>query len=466
MKKIDFKSIKFKVWLTFMIFAALIIGLLWISQVIFLRYYTVRYKNNEFKKIAEDLKTSYEGDYENHYSRIANANGCMVEVILINDGDYQVEFSTNGLGFGTSGSKVMSPTRFKKLLDQIEGEPFFQKDPSRSEYVYAEYLNDNAVLILSQSTKVADSTVGILQTQMWIATITIIVLAFCVSFLMSSTLSKDISQLSAGAKKFAENDYNVVFPEKGATEIAEISSTLNYAVREVSKVEQLRRELIANVSHDLRTPLTLIRGYAELIRDISGDNKEDRDASLDIIIKESDRLTMLVSDMLNLSKLENNADEVEFTSVDLSRLIRDAADSFSVLNQKEGFNVTCEADDGLIVSGDLTRLQVATYNLIANAVNYTGEDKKVEIKLKKEDGKAKFSVTDSGEGISEEKKEMIWQRYYRAKEHKRNIAGSGLGLSIVKKVLTMHNAEYGVDSVEGQGSTFWYALPIEKEMEK
>ena len=465
-KRIDFKSIKFKVWLSLMIFAVLIIGLLWVSQVIFLRYYTVRYKKNEFNKIAEELSSSYRGDYQGNYSRIANLNGCMVEVVLINNGDYFVDFSTNGLGYGSTGTTVLNKARFKNLLDALDEGTYFRKDSARSEYVFAEKLDDNSVLVLSQSTKVADSTVEILQTQMWIATITIIVLTFCISFIISANLSREISQLSEGAKKFANNDLTVEFSEKGSTEISEISSTLNYAVKEVSKVENLRRELIANVSHDLRTPLTLIKGYAEYMLDISGDNKEERDASLSIIIKETDRLSALVTDMLNLSKLEGGV-EAEFDRVDISSLITDAVNSFSILNEKEGFDIRGDVKEGLFVYGDKQRLQTATYNLVGNAVNYTGEDKKVEVKLEEKDGKAVFSVSDSGEGISEENKALIWDRYYRAKEHKRNIAGSGLGLSIVKKVLELHNAEYGVDSEKGKGSRFWYALDLEeKEKEK
>lgn len=465
-KRIDFKSIKFKVWLSLMIFAVLIIGLLWVSQVIFLRYYTVKYKQNEFEKIAKELSDSYQGDYKSNYSAIANLNGCMVEVVLINDGNYFVDYSTNGLGYGVTGSPVLNKARFKNLLDKVGDDSYFYKDPARSEYVFAKKLDDNSILVLSQSTKVADSTVSILQTQMWIATITIIVLTFCISFIISANLSREISQLSEGAKKFAENDLTVEFSEKGSTEIAEISSTLNYAVKEVSKVEELRRELIANVSHDLRTPLTLIKGYAEYMLDISGDNKEERDASLEIIIKETDRLSALVTDMLNLSKIEGNVDET-FELVDLSSLVKDAVDSFSILNARDGFNVSGNIKEKLYVLGDKKRLQIATYNLIGNAVNYTGDDKKVEVKLEEIDGEAVFSVTDSGEGISEENKALIWDRYYRAKEHKRNIAGSGLGLSIVKKVLEAHNASYGVESEVGKGSKFWYALEIKgKELIK
>jgi len=465
LKKIDFKSLKFKVWLTFVIFAVLIIGLLWISQVIFLSYYTDRYKRNEFTNITRELESAYSDNYSQEFSRIANKHGCMVEVITINDKEYLVEFSTNGLGYGISGEKIKNTAGFEKLLSSVDGY-YFNKDASKSTYVYAEYLKDDVLLVISQSTAVADSTVKILQTQMWIATITIIVLAICVSLIMSGTLSKDISQLSAGAKKFAENDLTVVFPEKGTTEIAEISSTLNYAVREVSKVEQLRRELIANVSHDLRTPLTLIKGYAELLRDISGDNKEKREQGLNVIIKESDRLTILVRDMLNLAKLEGKEQEIEKEKISISELIQNSAESFMVLNEKDGFNVSFTVEPDLYVLADQTRLQIATYNLIANAVNYTGEDKVVEINLKKDGDNALFSVRDTGQGISEENKELIWERYFRAKEHKRSVVGSGLGLSIVKTILDAHDAKYGVDSKINEGSTFWYSVPLVKEIEK
>lgn len=454
--KIDFKSLKFKVWLTFILFSILIIGLLWISQVLFLQYYLNNYKENELKSIAQDIVNHY--GQEEAYFKIANNAGCSVEFISKSDSGYLVNYTSNGLLLGGKNTQV-SREKVEEIISSDSTESF-RKDNSLNRFIYVKALDDDTLLIIGQSADLSNSTVRILQIQMIIATITIIALAFCISIIMSGILTRDTSKLSQSAKKLAQCDYDVVFDEKASTEISEIASTLNYATREMQKVEGLRRELIANVSHDLRTPLTLIKGYAELIKEVSGDNKEKRNEHLDVIIKETDRLTTLVKDMLNLSEIEGDKSEVVFSRINISELVKKVFESFSVLNEKENFNISCDIEEQLLVLGDETRLQLATYNLISNAVNYTGEDKKVVISLKLIEDKVRFSVTDSGEGISEEQKNQIWERYYRAKEHKRSVVGSGLGLSIVKNSLKLHNASFGVDNAVPKGSIFWYELPL------
>ena len=226
------------------------------------------------------------------------------------------------------------------------------------------------------------------------------------------------------------------------------------------KTEELRRELISNVSHDLRTPLTIIKGYAEMIRDITGDDAAKRGEQLSVIISETDRLTALVSDLLQLSRIQNQNAPLERVVFDLAETVRRATKSFDLLALRDGYHFDCDIDDLSLVDGNEQQLEQVVYNLIGNAVNYTGADKKVRVSLKQEGTRVVFRVSDTGEGMDEEQLRHIWQRYYRASEHKRSVVGTGLGLSIVQTVLTRHEAEFGVESTVGAGSTFWFALPI------
>ena len=466
-KKIDFKSYRFKVWATLMSFAVVIIGLLWISQVIFLDYYLNSYKSGEYREYSKDLIPRY-GD-EEFYNKSAGKYGCTIDVLEFQGNDIVVKFTSNGLNFGAKGDVFNADDQFRHALSNAssDGESVL-KDSAQSRHFYCYKMSESRILVLGQSTEMIDATAKILRTQMLIASITILILMTCLSIFLSEILGKDISKLSKGAKILAKGDYNVEFEEKGATEIAEIATTLNYATREMAVATKLRRELIANVSHDLRTPLTIIKGYAELIKDISGDDKEKRSAQLDIIIKETDRLTILVRDMLDLSRLEANPN-LEKKEVSLSHIVADTFDAFTIHNEKDGYNITAEIDEDLVVFADRTRLQLATYNLISNAINYTGDDKKVAISLKRTaDNRARFEVTDTGVGIPPDEVKQIWERYYRAREHRRSVAGNGLGLCIVKSILDLHNATFGVDSTVGEGSTFWYEIELldKKEEEK
>ena len=227
----------------------------------------------------------------------------------------------------------------------------------------------------------------------------------------------------------------------------------------------MQKELIANVSHDFKTPLTMIKAYASMIMEISGDIPEKRNKHAQVIVDEADRLTSLVSDVLDLSKIRSGLSEFKKAPVDMSEKVREIMDRFAYLKETQGYAFETEIEEGLIACADEVKIEQALYNLIGNAVNYTGEDKKVYVRLKQTGAEAfRFEVQDTGKGIKSEELAEIWDRYYRSKEmHKRPVQGTGLGLSIVKTVLQMHGFEFGVQSEVGAGSTFYVVFPLYKE---
>ena len=238
----------------------------------------------------------------------------------------------------------------------------------------------------------------------------------------------------------------------------ELASTLNYAAGELSKVEGLRRDLLANVSHDLRTPLTMIKGYGEVMRDLPGENTPE---NVQIIIDEAERLTNLVNDLLDLSKLEAGVLPLEKTRFNLTESIRAILHRYDKLAD---YRFSFHCGEEVWVDADELKISQVVYNLVNNAITYSGEDKTITLSQTVEGDKVRISVTDTGEGIPQEKLKDIWERYYKVdKEHKRAQMGSGLGLSIVKNILDMHGGQYGVESMLGRGSTFWFELPVSGE---
>ena len=241
-------------------------------------------------------------------------------------------------------------------------------------------------------------------------------------------------------------------------EIEELSDTLNYAAKELSKVESLRRELIANMSHDLRTPLTMISGYGEVMRDIPGENTPE---NVQIIIDETKRLTNLVNDMLDLSKIQSGVQELNLSEVNITQEIKNIIKRYDTLLKKDEYDIHFEYDEEVIVEADIIKLNQVIYNLINNAINYTGEDNQVIVRQIVKNKKVRIEIIDHGPGIEKDQLPYIWDRYYKVdKTHVRSKVGSGLGLSIVKGLLELHHAEYGVESEESKGSVFWFALPI------
>ncbi len=284
-----------------------------------------------------------------------------------------------------------------------------------------------------------------------------VVLAFVTSGFVAAFITKPVTEVTERAKELARGNYDLHFKKNYfCAELTELSEALDYARSEISKADTMQKELIANVSHDFKTPLTMIKAYASMIVEITGEDKKKRDANAKVIIDECDRLTLLVGDLLDLSKLRAGVNMGEKTVFNLSEEVYSVAERFSFLKETSGYVIETQIEDDLYTQANRERIDQVLYNLIGNAVNYTGEDKRVRVKLYKKGGNARFEVIDSGKGIPPEEVDTIWDRYYRSnKTHKRPVNGSGLGLSIVKNILLQHDCPFGVISEVGKGSCFW-----------
>lgn len=313
------------------------------------------------------------------------------------------------------------------------------------------------VLLETEITPV-DSTVDTLKVQLFCLTLVMAVLGLGLALFIARRIAKPLAAINQSAKKLGEGDYAIRFEGAGTREAAELAQTLNYAAGELSKVDELRRELLANVSHDLRTPLTMIEGYAEVMRDLPGENTPE---NVQIIIDETQRLTNLVNDLLDLSKLEAGVVPLDKTRFNLTDSIRRTLQRYDKLAD---YRFPFYADRDVFVTADELRISQVVYNLVNNAITYAGADKTITLRQTVGDGMVRISVTDTGEGIPADKLRDIWQRYYKVdKSHKRAQIGTGLGLSIVKNVMDLHGGRYGVESQLGVGSTFWFALPLTGE---
>ena len=324
------------------------------------------------------------------------------------------------------------------------------------------YMGEGAYVLVTYSLTIVHGTVKTLQIYLIIVGVIVLLGSLLVTYAFSQKLTRGLKSMSDTAVKLAEGDYTVKFTNADYTEMAQLSDTLNYVRDEVKKSEDFRREILANVSHDLKTPLTMIKAYASMIKEISGDNKEKREKHLQVIIDEADRLTGLVNDVLSVSKLQSNIEEINFKVFNLTELVYGIINRFGYLQESQGYNLMVDIDKDLYTRADEEKISQVIYNLLGNAANYTGKDKTVYISLKADlDGKRiKFSVRDTGNGISKEALPEIWDRYFRVKEnHQRPVKGTGLGLNIVKVILQNHAFDFGVDSAIGEGSTFWVDFP-------
>lgn len=287
-----------------------------------------------------------------------------------------------------------------------------------------------------------------------------IVLAFVASGFVAMLITKPVTEVTEFAKEIARGNYDLNFrTDYFCSEMNELSQSLSYACTEISKADRMQKELIANVSHDLKTPLTMIKAYASMIREISGNDEAKRNAHTQIIIDESDRLAALVGDLLDLSRVRAGL-EGDFSVFNLSEEVYKITERFRYLCEAKSYVIETEVQDSLYTFANRARIEQVLYNLIGNAVNYTGEDKRVTVRLFQQGENARFEVIDTGAGIAPEEIDTIWDRYYRSSEtHKRPVKGTGLGLSIVKGILSAHGCPFGVESETGKGSCFWAEFP-------
>lgn len=317
------------------------------------------------------------------------------------------------------------------------------------------------ILLLNSVLSPVSATVQTLRIQLLLVTFLMAGLSLVISLFLSRWLARPIARVNESAKRLAKGDYDTRFEGREYREIAELNDTLNHTAVELSKAEGLRRELLANISHDLRTPLTMITGYAEMMRDLPGEGTPE---NIQVIIDESNRLTRLVNDLLDLSKLQAGVQELTVVRLNLTEMIHGILGRYAKLTEQDGYQLEVSLKDGVWVDADESKLSQVVYNLINNAVNYTGADKRIMVRLFEKDGWARVEIQDTGAGIPSDQLEYVWNRYYRLdRTHKRAAVGTGLGLSIVKNVLELHKARYGVESAVGRGSTFWFELPISEE---
>ena len=482
-------GINFILWLSFIAFAAVIILLTWLFQTTLLRVFFGAEMTDDLTSVGEEA-----------YDRIGflmqipggeeEINRFMVQVM--NENDLVTIYLLDTSGNILYPTEVIDPDRygfvvepdvavFRRAVTYLEEAVAGGQDASRGlaavvsgeNYVYiarypaGRYAVDmnttgDIYLYVDYSTQLTEAAMGSMRVQLIAITVIVIFLALVISVLLSLWLTKPIKRITRAAKRMAAGDFSVNFKgEYSYAEMDALADTLDYAKEEIGKSDALQKEVLANVTHDLKTPLTMIKAYASMIQEISGADPEKRAKHTQVIIDESDRLTSFVNDILNISKIRSGMDTLKLRRLNLSDFIRTVLERFDYLVETQGFTIEREIEEGLYTEADAEKLEQVVYNLVGNAVNYTGEDKKISIGLHREEkGTLRFTVTDTGKGIPEEERATIWDRYYRSAEtHKRPIKGTGLGLSIVKTVLLKHDFRFGVESEVGKGSTFYVLFP-------
>lgn len=465
------------------VFAGFVISLVWVCQIVLLFDFYRLYKTNQVTEMANTVINNIDNDDLAQLADRLSADNDICMLLL--DGDGHTVISADHVRYcllhRMSGEELarMADQAARKTDAAVELRPvtpFSNENYSRDNFrgavpddtqdrgmslLYARQVSftdgSKGTLLLNTQITPFSTTTETLRNQFIFIAACIAVAAGLMAFSMARSISQPMIETNEAARHLSHARYTRPPHSGGYREIAELNDTLVKAAEDLNRVDDLQKELIANISHDLRTPLTMIEGYAEVMRDIPEENTPE---NMQIVIDEVNRLSSLVNQILDFSRLQSGTMKLEKTDFNLTEEILSIVQRVSKMTAADGYTVVFDPEENVTVNADREAIGQVVYNLLGNALTYTGPDKTVRLTQQAGGSTVRISVADSGKGIAPDELDNIWNRYYRTKEtHKRAVIGSGLGLNIVSGILERHEARYGVESEEGKGTTFWFVLP-------
>lgn len=283
-------------------------------------------------------------------------------------------------------------------------------------------------------------------------------------------LTKNLREVIFQVTRFKEGDLNARVEKAHQSDLSVLAETFNDMadtlvdnIEKLKSVENLRRELVANISHDLRTPLAITQGYAETLLMKNEDlSPEERNKYLKIIFNNTEKLSHLVAQLFEYSKLEANQVEPQKEPFNISELAQDIYVKYQMLAEKKGIQIKLQSEpDTPLVFADISLVERAIQNLMDNALKFTPENGSVTIQIEPSPKQVKVTIKDTGIGIPLEEQSKIFERYHRGGSQKKDaLVGAGLGLAIVKKILEIHDSTIRVISQPNQGTSFQFQLPV------
>jgi signal transduction histidine kinase len=355
----------------------------------------------------------------------------------------------------TDANRVVVADSDGVLIGKLEGANWNSKiispDGTTVGYLYFNLPEDARASITNYLLSVTRSA--------WVGALIAVVIALVATLLLSSRILHPIEELTDAARKMQNGDLSARVRVASKDEVGELAQTFNGMAANLAKQEQLRKNMVSDVAHELRTPLSNIRGYLEAVQDGIVEPEKD---FVDNLFEEAMLLNRLIDDLQELAQAESGHLYLELTTVNLGQLIQSTVDTLFPISQKLSLELTCEIPSDLPkVTADPQRIGQVLRNLINNALDYTPAGGRITIQASLEGDFVRVAVIDTGPGIASEHLPFLFERFYRADPSRtRSTGGSGLGLAIVKQLVQVQGGQVGVEIKPGTGSTFYFTLPF------
>ena len=476
------------------VFAGMVICLLAILLVVnvkFLEPYYIRDKEMQFIHVYEELqeavkKGTISNDEVQDELHVLCEKNNISYIVLDMDNEKLITnvHDTNMLKQQLSGYLLNQAQKGGKVLDSTDNYQLMRsQDPwNQSEYIEMwGQLDDNVNFLIRSPVESIRESVALSNRFLIYVGMGTLIICMGLVWYFSRRITKPIQELAELSDHMANLDFEAKYTSGGNNEIGELgdnfnrmsqklekaiselkqaNNSLQQDIEQKEKMEQMRTEFMGNVSHELKTPIALIQGYAEGLKEGVNDDPESRDFYCDVIMDEAGKMNRMVKNLMTLNQLEFGNDKVEFERFNLTELIGGVLQSMDILSQQKDVKLIFREENPVYVWGDEFKIEQVVRNYVSNAYNHVNEEKIIEVKILREDGLAKVTVFNTGKPIPEEDVPRIWDKFFKVdKAHTREYGGNGIGLSIVKAIMESMHQQYGVKNYDN-GVEFWFTLDV------
>ena len=465
-----------RLWLIMMVLVIFTIALMWVIQILVLeRNYTkvaIEGIQERLEPVEEQLNNEDLADNDQLIPYLSKTiNGKLM--IVDSDGQLEAMYSYgHQLDIAADGQNIRP---WKNIRDSeeyqsiLDGEPFNREVRKGSQLISYEigipilYNGQQEYIILTQNFTELNQVLDMNRRQLIFFSVLLIIASSILAHILSRKFTKPIHIIKGTVDDLASGDLTAVPNLKLNDEVGQLARSVEELSRALRRVDDLRKEVIANISHELRSPLALIGGYAEMVRDIHWKDEEKRTEDLDLIIRESKRMSEMVNDILDYSQLQTGYLQLKKEWYNLYEIVESEIMFCEASAREYGIQIRLASDETEIpVYVDALKMSQVIRNLLYNALNHTENKKEVIVSLKAGDDGCLVEVKNPGNPIPEEERELIWERYQRSQHQAGRREGTGLGLSIVSTILKAHGMAYGVD-YQDQMTVFWFRTLKDKK---
>lgn len=457
----------------------------------FLEPYYVSQKEDAFIKMYGRLRTAMEsGSIETQEEleeiwQIAEKNN--LSYLIVDETNSRMFTNVNDMDMlkrQLSGYMLNQAQKTGKLLESTDEYEIAQsRNPwNKEEYIemWGTFEDGSVFLIRSPLESIKESAEISNRFLIYIGCMAVAVCILLIWY-FSKRLTAPLLELAALSERMANLDFNAKYTSGGSNEIgnlgdnfnkmseklestiSELKSANNSLLKDIErkeKLEQMRNDFLGNVSHELKTPIALIQGYAEGLREGVSEDTESREFYCDVIIDEAAKMNQMVRSLLELNQLEFGDEKTKFERFDLTELIRGVLQSMDILAQQDDVQVIFRQEEPVYVWADEFKVEQVVRNYVSNAFHHVGMEKVIEVRISIQGDKARAAVFNTGNPIPEEDVERIWDKFYKVdKAHTREYGGNGIGLSIVKAIMESFRQKYGVVNYDN-GVEFWFELDV------